>query len=139
MEFLIVPYIGAGKILLGMTSDQISEVLSAKSEKFKKYEDDEFDTDAFKWCHIYYKSPGVCEAIEFFEPAKVLFMEHSLIGKPFKDVKKLFLKYDKELELDETGLTSYKYGVSIYAPFAKERPSDPIEGVLVFEKGYYDW
>jgi len=138
MEFIIDPYVGAGSILLGMTSQQIQNALSAKPEKFRKFEDDDFDTDAFDWCHVYYKNPGVCEAIEFFKPAKIIFKGQNLLGQSFENVKKLFLEHDKSLELDDSGLTSYKYGVGIYAPYAIKTPTDPIEGVIVFEKGYYD-
>lgn len=138
MEFIIDSNVGAGNILFGMTSQQIQNVLSAKPKKFKKFEDDEFDTDAFDWCHVYYKKPGVCEAIEFFEPAVVIFKGQNLIGKSFQDVKSLFLKHDKSVELDSSGLTSYKFGIGIYAPFAQKEPSEPLEAVIVFEKGYYD-
>ncbi len=137
MEFIINPYVGAGKILLGMSSQEIQDILSFKPERFKKSEDDDCDTDAFEWCHVYYKKPGVCEAIEFFEPAKVIFMGQNLIGRPFIDLKKLFGELDESIELDESGLTSYKYGIGIYAPSAKNKPSDPVEGAIVFEKGYY--
>ena len=138
MEFIIEPYVGAGKILLGMTSQQIQDVLNATPEKFKKSVKDEFETDAFECCHIYYKSPGVCEAIEFFQPAKVIFMGQTLLGKPFEIIKQLFLKYDDSVVLENAGLTSYKYGIGIYAPAAIKEPSDSIEGVIVFEKGCYD-
>ncbi len=138
MEFTIIPYVGAGKVLFGMTSPQISEALYTEPKRFKKFEDDEINVDDYGWCHVYYKNPGVCQAIEFFEPAKVLFMGWDIIGNSFKDIKKLFIKHDRETEFDEAGLTSYKYGISIYAPFAQKNPSDSIEGVLVFEKGYYE-
>jgi hypothetical protein len=39
--------------------------------------------------------------------------------------------------LDETGFTSNEFGFGVYAPFAVEEPDDPIESVIVFERGYY--
>jgi hypothetical protein len=138
MEFLIKPYVGAGKILLGMTSEQIQEVLQIKPDKFKKFEDDEFDTDDFKCCHVYYKNPGICEAIEFFGDANMIINNKTILGKKYAEIKDMFEKIDDSLEFDATGLTSFKYGVGVYAPFAKDEPDEPAESVIVFEKGYYD-
>ena len=39
---------------------------------------------------------------------------------------------------DDTGATSRKFGISLYAPFAKKKPKEKIESVLVFERGYWD-
>lgn len=121
-----------------MTSQQIENILRIKPRKFKKFEDDEFETDAFDMCYVYYKDPGVCEAIEFFKPAIVTLNGTNLIGESYKDVKNLFLMLDEETEYEDTGLTSYKYGVGIYAPFAEDDPLEPVEGVIIFENGYYD-
>lgn len=138
MEFLIKPYVGAGKILLGMTSQQIHAVLQIKPDKFKKFEDDEFDTDDFKWCQVYYKKPGVCEAIEFFENANVIINNKTILGKKYSEIKAIFERMDDSLEFDAIGLTSLKYGVGVYAPFAEDEPDEPVESVIVFERGYYD-
>ncbi|MBC8062413.1 MAG: hypothetical protein H7Y18_17345 [Clostridiaceae bacterium] len=138
MKFLIEPYVGGGEILFGMNSQQIEETLSVKAIKFKKFEDDELDTDAFDMCHIYYKNPGICEAIEFFKSAIVIFSGVNLLEKSYYDVKKLFLALDEKTECDDSGLTSYKYGIGIYAPFATEEPLESAVGVIIFEEGYYD-
>jgi hypothetical protein len=138
MKFSIESYIGVGKILLGMTSQQIEDILSEKPRKFKKFRDDEFETDAFDMCYVYYKSPGICEAIEFFKPVIVTFSGINLMEKSYADVKNLFLSMDEDTECEDSGLTSYKYGIGIYAPFATDEPSEPAEGVIIFEKGYYD-
>jgi hypothetical protein len=138
MNFEIKPYIGAGKILLGMTSEQIQKVMGSKPDKFKKSLDDVYDTEKFACFFAYYKSPGICEAIEFFGEADVIFNGESMIGRPYADVEAMFKKVDNVLELDGAGLTSYKYGVGIYASAAKKEPLEPVEAVIVFEKGYYD-
>jgi len=138
LKFIIEPYVGAGKILLGMTSKQIQNELVIKPEKFKKFEDDEFDTDDFKYCHVYYKKPGVCEAIEFFGEAKVIINNETILGKSYTEIKDMFEAIDDSIDFDATGLTSFKYGVGVYAPFAEDEPDEPVESVIVFEKGYYD-
>lgn len=138
MDFIVKSYVGAPPLFFGMTSHQIQDVLSSIPEKFKKHKDDEYDTDAFKWCHVYYKSPGICEAIEFFPPSIVTFNGVNLFERTFKEIKELFLNIDDSIECKESGLTSYKYGVSFYAPSAEDIPSKPVEGIIVFEKGYYE-
>jgi hypothetical protein len=45
---------------------------------------------------------------------------------------------DDGLEVDNTGLTSFKFGFGLYAPSCEESPSDSVEAVIAFEKGYYD-
>ena len=138
MEFIIHPYIGAGKIEFGMSSGEVQELLAAKPEKFRKYEDDEYDTDAYEWCHVFYKKPGVCEAIEFYKPASIIFRGKNLLGRSYSEVKDFVSEVDDELLLDDTGFTSLKFGFGVYAPFAENEPLEPVEGVIVFEKGYYD-
>ena len=39
---------------------------------------------------------------------------------------------------DETGFTSNKYGIGIYAPNKDWELDCKIEAVIVFKKGYYD-
>ncbi|TBR61729.1 hypothetical protein B4U84_13415 [Westiellopsis prolifica IICB1] len=100
----------------------------------------ETPTDSFNnlGIHIYYKKPGICEAIEIFEPAEPVFMEINLLQVKFSELKQWFQKIDDEVEIDDTGLTSYKFGISLYAPSASEYPEEAVEAVIVFDNGYYD-
>lgn len=139
MEFKIKPYVGVGDILLGMTSEQIQKVMDGPpSKKFKRFKDAEFDIDRFASFFVYYRHPGVCEAIEFFGEATVLIDGKALLGRSFSEVKKFLEAIDSSLSIDNSGLTSFKYGVGVYAPFAQDEPDEPVESVIVFEKGYYD-
>lgn len=138
MEFLIEPYVGVGTIKLGMNQKDIQEVLNEEPRRFRKFQDDEYETEAYEYFYVYYKNPGICEAIEFFNPAKVILNGITLLELPYKDIEEYFLKIDKDVEIEETGLTSYKYGVGIYAPYALDEPLEKAEGVIVFEKGYYE-
>lgn len=138
MEFNIKPYVGVGMIRLGMTPDEVQTTLISKAEKFRKFDDDEYETDSFDWCHVFYKKPGVCEAIELFAPALVIFNGEYLIGNSFSKVKDFVLQFDEKLQIDETGFTSLKFGFGVYAPFAESEPLEPVEGVIVFEKDYYN-
>lgn len=138
MRFEIKPYQGAGNLLFGMTTQEIKDLLKTEPQKFKKTNIDEYETDAYNGFHIYYRNPGVCEAIEFFTPSEVLFMGVNIMGEQFLKVKDLIEQYDSEIEIEETGFTTYKYGFGVYAPYAEDEPNEPVEGVIIFEKGYYE-
>lgn len=46
--------------------------------------------------------------------------------------------YDVDLHCELDGFTSYKYGFGVYAPVAFMEPEEPVQSVIVFERGYYD-
>ena len=138
MEFKINPYVGAGTVLLGMTSEQIQNEMGVLPRKFKKIKDDEMYTDAFDGFFVYYKENGKCEAVEFFKPSDPIFQEQHLINIPFIEVKNYFDTIDDSIEMNDAGFTSLKYGIGIYAPYAEDEPFEPVESVIIFEHGYYN-
>ena len=89
IKLILNPYEGVGNIKIGMTKDDISNVLNITPKTFMKSED-EF-VDDFKMMHVYYN-----------------------------------------IEVDEYGFTSYKYGFNIYGD------SEEVESLFVFENGYYN-
>jgi hypothetical protein len=104
--------------LFGMTEQEVHNILGNQFEKTKKSMSDGFETDMYEGCFIYYKNPGVCQAIEFFEPTIPLLNGEKLLGRPYCEVKEIILKLDSSIQLDEDGLTSYKLGIGVYAPSA---------------------
>ena len=138
LNFEIMPNLGAGPILFGMEEQEIHKILGNQFEKIKKSMSDGIETDMYEWCFIYYKKPGVCQAIEFFEPAVPLLNGEKLFGRPYSEVKEILIKLDDQVQLDEDGLTSYKLGIGIYAPSSGSNSAAPIEGVIIFGNGYYD-
>jgi len=135
----IEPYVGAGPVRLGTTIEQVRQSVGAEVTTFKKAPTDEMGTDAFDsvGLHVYYKPPGVCEALELMAPADPTFRGRKLLGQPFSQMLKWFRQLDPAVEVDDAGLTSREFGIALYASAAKKRPSLPVEGVLVFERGYY--
>ena len=59
------------------------------------------------------------------------------MGKLYKSVKTEFLELDTDIEFDECGFTSYKYGLGVYVSNADDVEAI-IEGVIVFRREYYD-
>lgn len=139
MRFDIRPYEGAGPVRFGMTRAEVRAAVAAPSEEFRKSAGDELPTDAFDTAglHVYYKRPGVCEAVELAAPAVPVLEEQFLLRQPYAALRRWFEAHDKTVETDESGLTSFRYGVGLYAPQADSNPAAPPEGVIVFEKGYY--
>lgn len=140
MKLPINPYSGIGPLRLGMSRDEVHRTLGDHPTPFTKTNNSSTSTDAFPrlGIHVYYKESGACTAIELMEPAEPSFNGELLIGKSFNKIRALLEAKDKALKLDASGFTSLECGVGIYCPAAKDDPHAPVEGVIVFEKGYYD-
>lgn len=136
----IEPYQGVAGVQFGMSREQVRHVLDSSVQVFKKTAADNLDTDAFDelGMHVYYKQPDGCEAIELAAPANPSFRGKALIGQPFNELCDWFRLIDPQIEVDETGLTSFEFGLGLYASFASQSPNDPIEAVIIFQQGYYD-
>jgi hypothetical protein len=130
IKLILNPYEGVGNIKIGMTKDDISNVLNITPKTFMKSED-EF-VDDFKMMHVYYNDQHKSIAFEIFPEIEVKFKGINLTKNKIEIVKKAFEKYDNNIEVDEYGFTSYKYGFNIYGD------SEEVESLFVFENGYYN-
>jgi hypothetical protein len=131
-----------GKIRFGMTREDVQGLLGEPSATFYKGLSTESPTDAYDdlGLHVYYNHPpGCCEALEFFEPAQLFLDEKPLLGLSFHNLREWLASQDPALEIDEEGLTCFKYGIGVYAPDWTENPDLSTQGILVFNKrNYYD-
>ncbi len=137
MEFDIKPYVGVGPITFGMPPEKIRQILGMKPEPVNK--SGEIPADFFQQLgiFIFYKHPGICEAVEFSGPASPKFEGQYLLGRPYQEIEQWIKILDPEVMLKDAGLTSCKFGFGLYAPSARKEPNLPVEGVIVFEKGYF--
>ena len=126
--------------MLGMSLQEVRDILGDKVSIFKRTSQCEMPSDHYEdlGIFVYYKKPGICDAIELCEPASPIFRGELLLGRPFSELREWFEKIDENVVIDGAGLLSYRFGVGLYAPGALKSPDDPVEGVIVFEKGYYD-
>jgi hypothetical protein len=140
MNLEIDPYVGVGPIRFGMTRDEVRRIVGRPVKPFLKGPSSVIPTDAFDdvGLHVYYKEGDLCEAVEMFLAADPTFKGQRLIERPFDQLLAWLQTMDDHLDQDDTGLTSYKLGIGLYAPSCEERPSDSVEAVIAFEKGYYD-
>jgi hypothetical protein len=140
MNMEIKPYEGIDKLRFGMTNQEIRKKNDFKVMGFSKIKSDTMLSDKIlgKGIHIHYDYENRCEAIEFGVPSNPTYNGIHFIGVPFIEVKEKFIKLDSKVEIHETGFTSYKYGIGVYVSSLKESEHEPIEGVIIFKKGYYD-
>lgn len=140
MKYEIESYLSVGPIRLGMIRSDTNTLLGKPKRFLKNKSDTAVPVDDYSnlGMHVHYDDHEKCEAVEMFDPAQVNFMGKDLIGSPFHEIKDYFGKLDENLKLDASGFISEKFGFGVYAPYAKDEPHEPIEGVIVFRKGYYE-
>lgn len=140
MIYNIKPYEGVGELKFGMTRSEIEKIIGEKPLQIKKTPFSKTKTDVFQnyGMHIYYNLMEQCEAIEFGTPATVTFNEEELLNQTYKMVEQKIKRIDSELAYDETGFISYKLGIGVFVPTLKKSKNEKVQGVIVFEKGYYD-
>ncbi len=134
----IESYVGVDSIKLGIKITDVRKIMNEKPDtSFNKAKmcTDGYLKNSFQ---VFYKEPGVCEAIETYLPTEISFKDKKLLGEPFNKIRQWFEQEDKNIDIDDAGLTSYKLGIGLYAPAHMENPDCPIESVIVFEKGYYN-
>ena len=141
MEFEITPYVGVGPITFGMTRAEVRRRIAAPVEPFLKTPDSAVPTDAFDpmGIHVHYDSENQCEAVEFGLLSTIpTFRDQPLLGQRFARIERWLRAIDPDVRSDSSGLTSRTFGFGLYAPSASDDPQSPVEGVIVFRRGYYD-
>ena len=61
----------------------------------------------------------------------------SFFDKKYVDLEIAFKNMDSDIEIDEVGFNSNKYGIGVYAP-NKDACNSTIESVIIYRQGYYD-
>ncbi len=133
----IIPYQGFNEIKFGYDTFQIEEYMQVKPSKFMKSPYDTSETDMYNDFFVYYDDAGKCEAIEFNCNAEIVFGQIVFFDEKYIDIEKKFKILDENLEIDDVGFNSNKYGIGVYAP-NKEDINAEIESVIIFKRGYYD-
>jgi hypothetical protein len=139
MQFELRPHQLVGPIHFGMRREEVRGVIPAAVRAFKKTPAATTLVDAFddEGLHVYYDEEDECEAVELAAPAVPVLEGRILIGQSFAKLRDWLLANDPKTEVDATGLTAPSLGVGLYAPFAREEPDEPVEGVIAFRPGYY--
>lgn len=141
MIYEIEPYVGIGPIRLGMTREEVHTTIVEEREP-ALHRGREKPGDFFPALGLFvdYRAPGVCEFVEFVlsGPLSPTFQNQTFLGRSYRLARAWFETYDPDLETDEAGLISKRFGIALYAGSAEKEPDEPVEAVAVFEEGYYD-
>ena len=140
MDYDIRPDKGVGPISFGMSPEKVRQALAVDVDAVDGKSDTGIPTDFFAGPGIlvYYKQPGVCEAVEFAGPASPTFNGQHFLGRSYREMEQWVKTRDPEFVQNDAGLTSNQFGFGLYAPSSRKEPDLPVEGVIVFEKGYYE-
>lgn len=140
MIFHIQSFQNAGPVKLRMPRDEVRKILASQPISLASKARSTTPSDIFQklGVHVHYDEDALCEAIELFAPAAPIFQGQYLFNKPFKHLEQWIMAQDQSAQFDGSGIESNKLGIGIYAPAGQEKPYDPPEGVIIFEKGYYD-
>jgi hypothetical protein len=138
MTTTVRPNDGAGAITFGMTREQVRRLLSDEAARVKAT-DSVVPADYFaqRGMIVHYTDDGLVEAVELGSLAEPEVFGEPIVGRPFDEVLTWLRSHDPRVEVDESGFTSFRFGIGAYAPHASKSASDPIEGVIVFRPGYY--
>ncbi|MGS0468154.1 hypothetical protein ACU8V3_14205 [Cobetia marina] len=103
MKLVISSFEGVGAIEFGMKISDVRMLMGKNYKTFKRNVDDSFPCDYFeaKGLFVYYKLPGVVDAIEIVLPALPELDSYSLLEAEFNEAVLFLQKYDNDLELEE--------------------------------------
>lgn len=140
MSYEIEPYAGVGPIRLGMSREEIHALLVEGRQPTQRGSERPGDFFPTLGVFVDYRAPGACEFVEFakYSPLSPTFQGKSFLDQPFRQVRAWLERYDPDVETDGAGCVSKRLGIALYARAAEKEPDDPVEGVAVFEQGYYD-
>ena len=139
MPYKIESHVGVGPVTFGMSRRDVRTVLNGPVQDSART-DTGIPTDFFsaEGIFIYYSKPGLVEAVEFAGPASPTFRDRDFLGHSYREVEDWIRTLDSHIVVDPAGLTSYQFGFGVYAPSARKEPDLPVEGVIAFERGYYE-
>ena len=139
MLYEIEPYVGVGPVTFGMSRQDVRRVLDSPVQDAART-DTGIPTDFFRalGIFVYYRQPGVVEAVEFGGPTSPTFRNRDFLGHSYREIEDWIRSFDPDVALDPAGLTTYEFGFGLYAPSARKEPDLPVEGVIAFQKGYYE-
>jgi len=140
VDLEIQPYESMGPIRLGMRIEELRWIIPGKRTIFKRDPSSALTEMHFEdhGILVEYVPSGICISVEVALPANPLFQDKQLLQTGYGELEAWFLSLDPKLKINTAGFTSIEYGIGVYAPFGDEEPEEPPEGVIVFERGYYE-
>jgi len=132
----IIPYNSIGNIYFSDRREMVREKIGGKYiygvNEFKNIVElyDFFPDQDIK---VAYDKNECLGSIEFFK-GTVFFLGMNVMSMPYLEVKRIIRSLDPDLDINEDGFTSYKYGVGV----AWDEEDNIITSVIAFKKDYYN-
>lgn len=134
-KYNIEPFIGVGNLLFSDTRPVIRHKIGGSYKNGEYAIANVFELfDYFKDADIkvLYDRDEQVNALEFYR-GEVLFMDKDILSDNYADTQRFFLEMDPDLQIDDFGFTSFKFGVGI----GHNDLNAPPDSVIVFRSGYY--
>ena len=132
----VIPYVGIGEIRFGMGPDEVSGLLGKDYRRI-----DNRYTVGYMLCtgslNLHFDGDDILVAIEGSVSAGLCYQGFALAGRPFNEVLTYLKGFDPRIKVHRDGATSYQLGIGLYVPTIKKSRKEPVQGVIVFRKGYY--
>jgi hypothetical protein len=139
MDYTIYPYEGVGQIRLGMTPQQVREILGEPERQLPAGKRCDLPADKYVQLgfFVYYRNPGVCEAISMWD-GSVEFQNVRPLGKSLKYLKDWFMSMGSDIQHFDLGFIAVDFGITINAQNYCPDLSCECDSLIIFERGYYN-
>ncbi len=136
----VIRHSGVDRCRFNMTRAEIEVAVGTKPHRGRRnqYELSDHDYYVDLGMFVYYDNNDQCCAIEFTADADVEVEGERLMKMPMRVVLAWAKARDPSLVPDAEGFESPALGLSVYAPYADKRPSEPPMSLLIFRPGYYE-
>lgn len=131
MSYEITPKVGAGKILIGMSKEDVCQLMQMIPKFFRRNEFSKGDTAMFSDCFVNFDNDDKCESIEFFGTAVVTLAGKSLLSMRCNKLREFFRHNGGQICEIDSGFTSPELGISVYAPCELENSKCKPEAIMI--------
>lgn len=132
----IIPYIGFDIVKLGMTKQEINNILEVRFNHIKRnYTLDLLDDYYEEGIMIDYNSEEICISAHISNPSKAIYWNHNLLDMTYEKIRHLFPE-EKKLYVQENNILFIDTGVAFSFKDVIQKNEKPLL-VTVFEKDLF--
>ncbi|GKX33704.1 MAG: hypothetical protein MnENMB40S_13220 [Rhizobiaceae bacterium MnEN-MB40S] len=142
MEYDFQPYIGAGPLRFGMTTDEITNILGAPDmiEYFSNVPEYSleyaYDRNGFS---IYFNKEGCVEAMLFMPNTGLIFAGKNLKTVPLLSLRSWVWENDREIEeVEGFDFCSYRFGFFTTSLSTNHDPDTSAYSIMMFRRNYVE-
>jgi len=136
-KVVIVPNVGIGEIMLGMSREQLHSQIGLPSKSFFKSSKDHSMSEEYKdlGVFVYFDEKDTVAAIEAWNEADLIYKNLRLFKINYEDIIRVFKEDDSTLEILFDGIKSNNLGITTWL---EDRPTkkSKCDSITLFKKGY---